>query len=203
MHLKGCVQLLGCTSQKRSIKTFIFIYLGILALYAVVLWVCLGDMTFFASPQKQFESGVKFLRENNFTKAAELLRKAAERGHGKAQYELGVMYVHGRGVAQNYAEAAKWYTKAAEQGEAKAQFNLGVMYAKSQGVVQNHAEAAKWFTKAAEQGVKEAQYLLGEMYISGQGVKASDEKAIQWLRKAAKQGHAKAQKRLKDVGIEY
>ena len=30
------------TYQKRSIKTFIFIYLGILALYAVVLWVCLG-----------------------------------------------------------------------------------------------------------------------------------------------------------------
>ena len=37
-----------------------------------------------------------------------------------AQYNLGVCYYNGDGVAQSYAEAVKWFRKAAEQGYAEA-----------------------------------------------------------------------------------
>ena len=42
--------------------------------------------------------------------------KAAEQGNAKAQYNLGLRYENGQGVAQDYGKAVEWYTKAAEQG---------------------------------------------------------------------------------------
>jgi len=62
------------------------------------------------------------------------LRRLADQGDAKAQYELGVRYAHGYGVSRDDQEAAKWYRQAAEQGEADAQHALGVMYDKGQGV---------------------------------------------------------------------
>ncbi len=41
---------------------------------------------------------------------------AAERGDIDAQYNLGLMYENGNGVAKDEAKAIKWYRKAAEQG---------------------------------------------------------------------------------------
>ena len=41
-----------------------------------------------------------------------------EQGLDKPQYNLGLLYHHGRGVPQDYAEAMRWYRKAAEQGVA-------------------------------------------------------------------------------------
>ncbi|WP_439830288.1 tetratricopeptide repeat protein, partial [Aeromonas veronii] len=52
-------------------------------------------------------------------------RKAAEQGHAKAQYNLGVMYGNGQGVPQDDAQAVVWFRKAAEQGLAEAQYELG------------------------------------------------------------------------------
>jgi TPR repeat protein len=52
----------------------------------------------------------------DYAEAAKWFRLAAEQGLGKAQYNLGVMYLKGEGVAQDNAEAAKWLLLAAEQG---------------------------------------------------------------------------------------
>ena len=53
------------------------------------------------------------------TQAVYWFRKAAEQGHAKAQYNLGVMYESGRGIAKDDTQAVYWFRKAAEQGEAK------------------------------------------------------------------------------------
>ncbi len=70
----------------------------------------------------------------DFEEAVAWSRKAADQGHAKAQFNLGVLYNNGQGVPQDFKEAVAWYRKAADQGNADAQFNLGVSYAKSQGV---------------------------------------------------------------------
>ena len=49
------------------------------------------------------------------------LKAQAEKGDAQAQYNLGVIYYFGQGVAQNYAEALKWIRKAADQGQVDAQ----------------------------------------------------------------------------------
>ena len=61
---------------------------------------------------------------------------AADQGHARAKYNLGVMYYNGQGVAQDYSAAMKWFRMAADQGHAQAQYNIGNMYCKGQGVPQ-------------------------------------------------------------------
>jgi hypothetical protein len=56
----------------------------------------------------------------DYVKAAQWYREAAENGDPNAQYNLGTMHYHGRGVSQDSAEAARWFRKAAEQGDADA-----------------------------------------------------------------------------------
>ena len=120
-------------------------------------------------------------------------RIGANLGFAGAQYNLGLCYANGQGVAQDYAWAVKWFRKAAEQGLAKAQYDLGVCYYYGRGVAQDYAEAVKWYRKAAEQGDAEAQNNLGECYANGEGVPKDDNEAVKWFRKAAEQGNDKAQ----------
>src|SRR5438876_377180 len=124
------------------------------------------------------------------------LRKAAEQGDAKAQFDLAVMYYKGRGLPQDYAEAARWYRKAADQGYAKAQFNLGSMYHDGQGLPRDYAEASQWCQKAAAQGDAKAQDALGNMYYKGQGVPQNYVEAHRWYREAAKRGNAEARRAL-------
>jgi hypothetical protein len=62
--------------------------------------------------------------KQDYSKAAEWFRKAAEQGYINAQMDLGDCYNDGLGVTQNDAKAAKWYRKAAEQGSSDAQYAL-------------------------------------------------------------------------------
>ena len=79
-------------------------------------------------------------------------RKAADQGNAQAQFNLGIMYHGGQGVAQDFKAAMVWYRKAADQGHAKAQCALGIMYADGHGVQQNLPTALIWVEKAAAQG---------------------------------------------------
>ncbi|MBR0279188.1 MAG: SEL1-like repeat protein, partial [Synergistaceae bacterium] len=68
--------------------------------------------------EAQSNLGSLYLATKDYVKAAELLEKAAAKGHAKAQYNLGYMYEHGEGVKQDYAKARELYEKAAAQGNA-------------------------------------------------------------------------------------
>ncbi len=52
----------------------------------------------------------------NYRKAARLFLVAAEDGHFKPQYYLGVMYQKGQGVPQNYVLAHMWINIACRYG---------------------------------------------------------------------------------------
>ena len=71
-------------------------------------------------------------------------RKAAGQGDAEGQYNLGVRYLLGEGVAKDATEGVKWMSKAAEQGNAEAQYNLGVCYAKGDGVAKDDVTAYMW-----------------------------------------------------------
>ena len=86
---------------------------------------------------EEFAEGYKWLRKAASQGLAEAkavlekgdisltqVRKSAEQGDAKAQYELGTFYECGIIVVKDQAEAVKWYRKAAEQGDADAKRNL-------------------------------------------------------------------------------
>ena len=145
------------------------------------------------SPDELNSRGVSHYNKQEYEQAVDFFRKASEQGHATAQFNLGICYDYGQGVAQDYNEAVKWYRKAAEQGYARAQYNLGVCYKNGQGVAKDYNEAVKWYRKAAEQGYADAQNNLGVCYEKGQGVAQDYNEAVKWYRKAAEQGYARAQ----------
>ncbi len=65
------------------------------------------------SPEENTKRGTRFCKEKNYSEAVKFFLLAAEQGHAKAQYNLGVCYYKGQGVQQSYTEAVKWYRKAA------------------------------------------------------------------------------------------
>ena len=85
----------------------------------------------------------------------------AQRGDAAAEYELGRMYQHGRGVTQDNRRAVEWYRRSAEQGYAPAERSLGAMYRGGYGgLPQDGAKAREWYGKAAAQGDTLAKFAL-------------------------------------------
>src|SRR5205823_5405264 len=117
---------------------------------------------------------------------AEALRwYAAEKGSAEAQFEIGVLYDTGQGVAQDAAEAMRWYRMAADQGLDRAQVQVGAPYECGGGVRQNCAEAMRWHRKAAAQGLASAQNNIGALYGTGLGVAQDNAEAMRWYRMGA------------------
>lgn len=140
-----------------------------------------------------YESGQSVLPPDP-ARAAEWYRRAADKGHPGAQFNLANMYLDGLGVPKDAGEAVAWYRKAADQGDTLAQFSLGSIYDTGAGRVPRHnASAALWYRRAADRGLATAQYRLGMMHLHGRGVPRDSAQAVAWLRKAADQDETDAQ----------
>ena len=128
----------------------------------------------------------------DYGQAVAWFRRAAAQGLAEAEFALGLMYRHGRGVRQDEAEAARWYRRAAVQGHGEAQVNLGLLYEAGLGVRQDYLEAARWYRKALECGSAPSRAAaavhLGVLYGEGLGVERDDAAAVEWFKQAAAAG---------------
>jgi TPR repeat protein len=121
------------------------------------------------------------------------LRASAEQGNAEAQFHLGLLYDHGRGLPKNKGEALQWYRRAAMQGDTFAQNSLGDNYWEGTGVPKDDREAVRWWRLAADKGFVPAQHSLGKILAGGgQGVPADKPHAYMWLMLSAAQGDEEA-----------
>ena len=81
------------------------------------------------------------------------LRIQAADGNVRAQFVLGYIYYHAKGVAEDSVQAVMWWHKAAEQGHAEAQWELGNAYVRGQGVIRDIATGYAWYSIAADNGL--------------------------------------------------
>lgn len=65
-----------------------------------------------------------FGQKNIVERTITALKAAKIKGDAIAQYNLGVCYYNGNGVAKDQAEAVKWWRKDAEQGHEEAKYEL-------------------------------------------------------------------------------
>ena len=130
--------------------------------------------------------------KQDFAKAADWYRKAAEQELAPAQYRLGTLYERGRGVEKNIETARQWYQRAAEQHNVKAMHNLAVIYANNENGTAQFDKAARWFNAAADHGLKDSLYNLAVLYERGLGVKQDTKEAYVWYGIAARHGDADA-----------
>lgn len=75
-----------------------------------------------------YDAGIAAYDRGHYEIAIYDFEQRAVQGDPVAQFCLGYMYKHGKGVAPNNKKAIEWYTKAAKQGYTFAQNNLGIMY---------------------------------------------------------------------------
>ena len=95
------------------------------------------------------------------------LKKAAEKDHVDAMYELGLF-----ASEQNRIEdSKKWYKKAAEKGETTAMNNLANIYSEEG----NKEEAMKLYLKSAEKGNPLAFFNLGNYYEENNNIELAKE----------------------------
>ncbi len=139
-----------------------------------------------ASALSGFEAGKLAYDNQQFEKAFDELAPLAMKGNPGAQYYLGKMYRHGRGVKADIVKSTTWLHSAAKQGYIHAQYDLGVIYRNMAVTKGIFAKAVKWLTAASLQGHVEAQFQLGKMYRDGYGVEVDNVKALALFISSAK-----------------
>jgi hypothetical protein len=112
------------------------------------------------------------------------LRKLADEGDAKAQWQLGARYHTGEGVPKDDAQAMHWFELAGEQGNVSAQSTLGAYYAVGRGVPQDLTKAYFWSAVALAQGDENSrprlQGLVAQM--TPQQILDARQQAEGWLR---------------------
>jgi TPR repeat protein len=150
----------------------------------IVLLVAVSMAASGQSADKLYAQGKSLYDAGKYQEAVAKLVPAAEKGHKKAQYRLGLCYDKGRGVAENDELAFKWYAKSAQQNYAKAQYQLGRCYKNGEGTAKDRQKAFLYFSKAAQQEHGKAQLALGKCYMKGKGTAADMAKAKTWFSRA-------------------
>ena len=121
----------------------------------------------------------------NAARAVQLYREAAEKGHAKAQNNLGSMYFQGSGgLTQDPAKAVEWYRRAARGGSGSAANNLGICYEDGIGVDADPTKAEELYARAAAAGNMHAQNNIAYMKVANRDYAAAE----LWFRRAAEQG---------------
>ncbi len=123
--------------------------------------------------QTLFEHAHALMRQSSggetLTRAAEMMKRAADAGHVGAANNYGTLAQHGRGVPVDLFEARHYYELAANAGSPVGQFNFGFMWLHGHGGLQDTTIARSWFEKAAIAYDSDALSHLGRMAMLGEG----------------------------------
>ena len=89
---------------------------------AVALSWAMPLMAFAA--QDECANGLQSYMVGDYAKALKTFDAAAKKNDGCAQFQLGMMYMYGRGIKKDDAKAKEWFKKSAASGFEKAKMQL-------------------------------------------------------------------------------
>ena len=143
------------------------------------------------------------------------LQDAAVAGDPMAQWQLGLMYESGEGVAQDKAKAFGYFAQIADQHAdtaprgveadivAHSFVKMGEYYKDGlpeAGIPKDEDYSIKLLMHAASYfGDADAQYRVGEMYLDKDQLGDNPIQSARWLSLAAKKGHVPAQAKLGNI----
>jgi TPR repeat protein len=133
--------------------------------------------------------------EINYEQTIAICRSLIEEGNDMAFYMLGIMYLTGKGVAQNDSLAMQYFLGAVERGNGYAAKKIAWLnmrnghWASYEDWQKLARQAVRWLVKAVEFGYAEGYYSLGYAYFHGSGVEQDYKKAIEYFEPAAAAGH--------------
>jgi TPR repeat protein len=110
-------------------------------------------------PEAQYQLGAWHRQANRGVDdkaAVDWLKRASDKGHQDAKYQLALLYSEGRGVLQDNAESAKLIIDLVQKGHVDSQAQLGNMYRRGIGFELSKPNAYLWYNLAASNGNREA-----------------------------------------------
>jgi TPR repeat protein len=132
-------------------------------------------------------------------RAADLYRRAAEKGHALAALRYGLAMVDGLGIKRDTNGAQTWLLQAEKSGVPEAALALGDLSARTPASKDKAANekivqtAVSWYEVAAKAGVPSAQFKLANAYFAGAGIARDPVQALLWYGRAAQQGLPEAE----------
>ena len=132
-------------------------------------------------------------------RAADLYRRAAEKGHPLAELRYGLALAEGNGAKRDFAGAQRWLLAAHADGVPEAALAMGDMTAhmpasRDKAVNEKIVQSAfAWYANAASAGVPSAQFKLANAYLGGSGTARDFAQAAFWYGRAARQGLPEAE----------
>lgn len=113
------------------------------------------------------------------------MKRTADAGHKRAQFNTGVFYAQGHGVEQDFGMAVIYYSMAAMLGDRDANYNLGLLFFLGQGVKQpDLGKAFSYFMTAAQLGDYLGMAAVSYCYNNGKGVEKDEDEATKWGQQA-------------------
>ena len=138
--------------------------------------------------ESQFEVGLRFLHEGNYSLAKHWLELAMGNGSHQAMQSLGFMYEKGLFFDQDYSKALALYKQSAQANLPRSLRSVGVMYRDGLGVEKDREEALRWFQKSLDAGMPLSYADIGSLYIEGEGIEPNYSKAASYFQKGAELG---------------
>lgn len=129
-----------------------------------------------------FESGERAYEDGDYGKALEAWLPLAEAGDAEAQFWIGRLYSHGKGVEQDFDIALSYYMQAAMQGHPQAQSQAGdYLNGLLERTPQERALGFALQMRAATNGDTSAYMSISHAYCYGAGVEEDRELADVWM----------------------
>ncbi|MEM7442698.1 MAG: hypothetical protein AAF414_05130 [Pseudomonadota bacterium] len=139
------------------------------------------------------DRAMELLEAGDFEGAfAELLPHARE-GNPRAQTEIAILYLNGRGVEEDSEEALSWAREAANQSDPFGQYLLGWMLVNGHGTEPDAIAAIPLYEAAANRGLVAAQTALANLFTYGaDGIEIDHTEGDYWYAQAVQNGDPQA-----------
>ncbi|MEA2710538.1 MAG: uncharacterized protein QOF78_3139 [Phycisphaerales bacterium] len=138
-----------------------------------------------------YKSGIGVAQD--YRKAVEWFKRAANADYPPAMFEYGVMRHYGLGCGQETFDAQHYLRKAADAGLPEAQFVYGSLLLHRGYGQSDRAQAEKFLRQAAEARYVPAEYTLACEYFSGERLRQDHATAELLLSDLSEQGYQPAQ----------
>ncbi|KAI7888090.1 uncharacterized protein EV154DRAFT_605072 [Mucor mucedo] len=149
------------------------------------------------------------VRDLDYVLGLQYFTESAKNGNAAAMYEVGVCYLHGKGVQQDNYLASHWLLESAGNEYLPAQMRLAQFYLHT-GFLIDKVKSWYWsnkgnnvdFHKASGYAIycPETQYFIGKLFTSGFNDVNACEMALKWFLKSAENDHTLA---MYEVGMIY
>ncbi|CAE7036183.1 SEL1L [Symbiodinium sp. KB8] len=151
-----------------------------------------GDSAVAAAIGKRYLLGIEGFKQD-YQKAKQYLKMAANRQHSGALALLGYMYCLGLGTPQNLETAYAYFVTAASSNDPLGHNGLGYIYFRGTNAqARNLRLAFKHFNESAFGGSSDGMFNLASMYLTGSGTEQSFQKAVLYYTQALDRGHTPA-----------